>query len=202
MIFEALILGLIFGKLRGGQLKRLGYRTLDFPILIIISFILLLGTSILIQLGNPVAIQYRMFLYIGAYCLLFIVLFFNLHNRALWLILVGAILNFAAIVLNQGSMPVDLNLLARAGFQNMLQSTINIGALPNYISLENALGFTAYLGKRLVTPAFYPLKQIMSVGDIFISLGLLIYVQALMCSRSHHRAAGVIRFDQQKGIRA
>ncbi len=200
MIFEALIIGVIIGKLRGGHIKRLGHRSLDLPILVILSFILLLGTSILIQLGNPMAIKYRMLLYIAAYCLLFIVLFFNLHSRSLWFVLIGAILNFAAIVLNQGSMPVDLSLLERAGFLNTLNS-INIGALPNYISLENALGFTTYLGKKMVTPSLYPFKQIISIGDIFISLGLLLYVQAIMCSRSH-RAAGVIRFDQQKGIRA
>lgn len=201
MIFEALILGMIIGKLRGGQLKRLGYMSLQFPFLLILSFILILSTSILILLENSLVIQYRMILYIVAYCLLFIVLFFNLHNRSLWFVLIGAIANFAAIVLNQGSMPIDLILLERAGFQNMLQS-IGMGALPNYISLENAQGITAYLGKRIITPEFYPLKQIMSGGDIMISLGLLFYVQSVMHSRVHRRAVGVIRFDHQKGIKA
>lgn len=199
MIFEALILGIIIGKIRGGKIKRLGYSTLQLPFILLCSFILILGTSILNSLGHPVAIAYRMPLYIVAYVLLFLVLFFNLHQRSLWFVMIGAILNFAAIVLNQGSMPVDLALLEAHGFNNMLQS-MKINALPHYISLEVAHPLTQYLGKIIATPSFYPLKQILSVGDLLISLGLLLYVQHVIHSRNYPRAE-VIRFDYQTGIK-
>ncbi|WP_026478984.1 DUF5317 domain-containing protein [Alkaliphilus transvaalensis] len=200
MIFEALLLGIIIGKIRGGQIKRLGYLTLRFPFMVVLSFLIMLTTSIMISLGHETFIQFKMLLYIIAYCLLFFVLFLNLHNRSLWFILIGAILNFAAIVLNQGRMPIDLILLEEAGFLNMLQS-INIGALPNYIPMAEAEAITTYLGKRFVTPSIYPLKQIFSVGDIFIALGLTIYVQAIMQSKLHRKAVGVIRFDHHGQIR-
>lgn len=203
MIFEAIVLGIIIGKLRGGQFKRLGYQTLQFPFILLLSFIILLGTSILISLGYQWVITYRVYLYILAYCLLFVVLFLNLHLKAVWLILIGAILNFAAIALNNGSIPIDLVLLEKMGFTNLLNS-IGIGALPNYIPINEAYSFTQHLGKKITTPPMYPIKQIFSVGDIFIALGLLFYVQKVMQSKMYRKMSSVIHFDHKgkmSGIR-
>ncbi|KAB3539649.1 DUF5317 domain-containing protein [Alkaliphilus pronyensis] len=194
MILEGLILGLIVGKLRGGQFKRIGYLTLRFPFILLTSFLLLLITSIMISIGNPLFIAHRMKLYIFAYCLLFVVLFFNLHNKGIWLILLGAIANFAAVVLNQGSMPISIEALEQLNFENMLTS-INSGLLPNYIPLKDAYPLTDYLGKRLVIPFAYPIKQIFSAGDAFISLGLFLYIQGMMNSRVYRKASSVIKFD-------
>ncbi|KAB3532053.1 DUF5317 domain-containing protein [Alkaliphilus serpentinus] len=200
MLIEALILGMIIGKLRGGNLKRLGYFSMKLPILLLISFLMMLVTSILIAMGNPTVIQHRMKLYIFAYCILFIVLFFNLHNKSLWFILIGAIANFAAIVLNQGSMPVDMVLLEKMNFENMLTS-INNGTLPNYIPLTEAAPLTFYLGRQWVVPFSYPLRQIFSIGDAFISLGLFFFIQGVMHSRIYRKASGIIRFDHHGRVR-
>ncbi|MBM7615397.1 DUF5317 domain-containing protein [Alkaliphilus hydrothermalis] len=200
MIFEALVLGIIVGKIRGGHLKRLGYLSLRFPFVVIMSLILMLTTSIMIAMGNETFIEHRMILYIIIYCLLFTTLFLNLHKKAIWLILIGAICNFAAIVLNQGSMPIDLTLLEDSGFKNLLIS-INMGALPNYIPLEEAFPLTEYLGKRFITPSFYPLKQVLAVGDFLISIGLLFYIQSVMQSKLYRKAVGVISFDHHGRVR-
>ncbi|SCY86310.1 DUF5317 domain-containing protein [Alkaliphilus peptidifermentans] len=200
MILEALILGMIAGKLRGGQFKRLGFLSLRFPFMVLLSFIILLVTSIMISVGNPIVIEHRMKLYILAYCLLFIVLFFNLHNKSIWFILVGAIANFAAIVLNQGSVPISIEALETLDFQNMLTS-INTGLLPNYIPLSEAYPLTNYLGKRYIIPFAYPIKQIFSIGDALISIGLCFYIQGVMNSRIYRKASGVIKFDNYGKIR-
>ncbi len=196
MIFEALILGIIMGKLRGGRIKRLGHQTLRFPLILILSFIILLGTSILISLGYANIIAIRMYLYIVAYCFLFLVLFLNLHIKSIWLILIGAILNFAAIALNNGSMPIDVAVLEKMSFTNLLNS-INTGSLPNYIPINEANSITQYLGKKFTTPAFYPIKQIFSVGDGFIAVGLFFYVQKIMQSNMYKKMSTVISFDHK-----
>lgn len=200
MLFEALILGIIVGKIRGGQLKRLGYFSMRFPLLLLVSFIVMLATSILISMGNPIAIQHRMKLYILAYCILFILLFFNLHNKSLWFVLIGAIANFAAIVLNQGSMPVDMVILEKMNFQNMLLS-INSGTLQNFMPLTEAYPLTEYLGKRWIIPFNYPLRQIFSVGDAFIAIGLFFFIQSVMHSKIYRKASSVIRFDHHARVR-
>ena len=196
MIFEALILGIIVGKLRGGHFKRLGYQSLRFPLILILAFIILLGTSILITLGYQKVITNRMYLYIIAYCFLFLVLFLNLHIKSVWFILIGAICNFAAIVLNNGSMPIDLLILEKMGFNNLLNS-IQIGTLPNFIKIEDAYSYTQYLGKKFTTPSLYPLKQIFSIGDGFIAFGLFFYVQKIMQSKLYRKMSNVIQFDHK-----
>lgn len=196
MILEGLILGIIIGKLRGGQLDRLGRFIFRSPFLLVLALILQLATSILISLGNERAIDNRMILYIASYIMLFTVLFLNLNRGSVWFILIGAISNFAAIVLNGGSMPIDMALLEKAGFENMFQS-LKIGALPNYVNIGEAYSFTAHLGKKFATPAFYPLKQVFSIGDILIALGLLLFTQGIMQINRHHYSSRTIKFDHR-----
>lgn len=196
MIFEGLVLGIIIGKLRGGEIGNLGKFMFRSSFLLVFALILQISTSILISVGNERVIDNRMTLYIISYIMLFIVLFLNLGRKSVWLILVGAMANFAAIVLNGGSMPIDIVLLEKMGFQNMLQS-IKIGAMPNYININEAYSFTFYLAKRFATPKYYPLKQIFSIGDIFISLGLLIFTQGIMQTSRSRYSSKVIRFDHR-----
>ncbi len=202
MIFEGLILGIIIGKLRGGNIGSLGKFMFRSSFLLVFALILQLGTSILIAIGNEIAINNRMILYIISYIMLFIVLFLNLGRKSVWFILIGALANFAALVLNKGSMPIDVALLKKMGFENMFQS-FEIGALPNYIDIKEAYSFTAYLGKKFATPKFYPLKQIFSMGDIFISLGLLLFTQNIMQVNRYQYSSKIIRFDsidRRKGL--
>ncbi len=194
MIFEGLVLGIIIGKLRGGKIEYLGKFMFRSSFLLVFALILQIGTSILISIGNEMAINNRMLLYIISYIMLFIVLFFNLERKSVWLILIGAVANFAALVLNGGSMPIDVALLEKMGFKNMFQS-FKIGAMPNYIDINKASSFTVYLAKRFATPSIYPLKQIFSIGDILISLGILIFTQSIMQVGRYHYSPKTIRFD-------
>lgn len=200
MIFEGLVVGMIIGKLRGGKLKNLGKFMFKSSFLLVFSLLLQLGASILISIGNQKVIDNRMVIYIVAYIMLFIVLFFNLERGAVWLILIGSIANFAAIVINGGSMPIDISILEKMGFDNMLQS-IQIGALPNYISISEANPLTIYLAKRFATPEWYPFKQIFSIGDIGISLGLLLLTQGIMQINRHHYSAKTLNFDYKGKVK-
>ncbi len=194
MILEALFLGVIAGKIRGGDLKRLGYVFFRVPYILILSFILMVGTSLLVFLGNKVVIDNRIYIYIVAYFLLFTVLFLNLHNKAIWLILLGAIANFAAIILNQGSMPIDLLVLERLGLVNMMD-LIKEGEILSYIPIQEASMYTEFLAKRFALPSFYPLKHVMSIGDLLVSLGLFLYIQKIMQSRVYRRTSRMLRHD-------
>lgn len=199
MLLEALFLGIIVGKLRGGKFIRLGHLAIKVPYLAYTAFILWLVTSIMITRGHDFFIQYRMYLYICSFGFLFLGLFFNLHHRPAWLILIGSILNFAAITLNSGSMPVDLSVLQNSGLNNMLTS-INSGVLPNYISIEEARSFTVYLGKYIGLPAWYPLRDVLSIGDIFVSIGLFLLIESMMVSSISRRTIKTIKFDYKKGM--
>ncbi|AOY75699.1 DUF5317 domain-containing protein [Clostridium formicaceticum] len=196
MVLEAIVLGLIVGKIRGGQFRRLGITTLRFSWVILLAFSLRLAISVMISLGHPVVIHYRMILYLASYILLFVALFFNMHFKCMWLITIGSITNFLAILLNKGSMPINMETLEKFGFENMLTS-IQLGVLPQYIPMEEAELYSTYLGKGLSMPSIYPLKQIFSIGDLLIVIGIFFLVQHMMSSSLYHKTSRVLHFDHK-----
>ncbi|MCC5909269.1 MAG: DUF5317 domain-containing protein [Clostridiaceae bacterium] len=196
LIAEAIVLGILVGKIRGGKFKRLGSFALRFSWGILLAVCLRLITHIMIFLGHPTFIEHRMVLFVITYCLLFIALFFNMNYKCMWLIMIGSTMNFAAIMFNGGSMPIDVALLEKMEFTNMLNS-IKVGALPNYIPLNSAGTITAYLGKRFTLSNFYPLNHIFSIGDILVALGICFLIQNMMRPSIYRRTSDVIKFDHK-----
>ncbi|WP_152640007.1 DUF5317 domain-containing protein [Clostridium aceticum] len=199
VVLEAIVLGLIIGKIRGGQFKRLGTTTLRFSWIILLAFSLRLAVSVMISLGQPLVIQYRMIFYLLSYSILFIALFFNMHFKCMWLIAIGSITNFLAILLNKGSMPINMTTLENFGFSNMMTS-IELGALPQYIPMEEAALYSIYLGKGLSMPSIYPLKQIFSIGDLLMAVGIFFLVQHMMSSSLYHKTSKILHFDHKSKL--
>jgi len=195
VVVEAILLGLILGKLRSGSFKNLGRFALKLPVILIIGFLGYVVTSLLVFFGNDFVVENLLYLKIGIYLLLFVVLFFNLQYRSVWLILFGTLSNFTAIVLNDGRMPLDPEALEQAGMVSM-ETSLQAGTLHNYINIEAVEGFTANLGKFLATPEIYPFSQVFSPGDVFIAVGVFFLVQRAMTKvTSRFRS---VRFDHQR----
>ena len=114
----------------------------------------------------------------------------------MWFIMLGCISNFIAILINGGSMPIDMSILKKMGFENLFTS-IESGALVQYIPLDKVNNFTVYLGKIFSTPKGYPLKQIFSIGDLLIVIGIFFLIQGMMLSNTYGRRSKVIRFDHK-----
>nr|WP_306770745.1 DUF5317 domain-containing protein [Isachenkonia alkalipeptolytica] len=186
---------MILGKLRSGSFKNLGRFALKLPVILIIGFLGYVVTSLLVFFGNDFVVENLLYLKIGIYLLLFVVLFFNLQYRSVWLILFGTLSNFTAIVLNDGRMPLDPEALEQAGMVSM-ETSLQAGTLHNYINIEAVEGFTANLGKFLATPEIYPFSQVFSPGDVFIAVGVFFLVQRAMTKvTSRFRS---VRFDHQR----
>ena len=179
MILEGIVLGLLLGKIRGGTFRNLGGFVLKLPMILILGFLGYLGISILAFFGSEWVLENLLYLNIGVFLLLFIVLFFNLQYRSVWLILFGTLSNFTAIVLNDGRMPLDPQALQQAGMVSM-ETSLQAGTLYNYINIEAVEGFSANLGKIIATPEIYPFSQVLSPGDIFIALGIFFLIQRAM----------------------
>ncbi len=195
MVVEGIILGLIVGKLRSGTFRNLGRFALKLPALLLIGFLGYVVTSLMVFFGNEFAVENLFYLKIGIYLLLFIVLFFNLQYKSVWLILFGTLSNFTAVVLNDGRMPVDPEALQQAGMVSM-ETSLQAGTLYNYVNIEAVEGFSANLGKFLATPEVYPFSQVFSPGDVFIALGVFFLVQRGMTKvTSRFRS---VRFDHQR----
>lgn len=199
MFIEALILGTVIGLLRGGSVKNMKLARIRMPALLIVGFILQSTLSFMMLAGSTWFIQHRMLLYAVSYGLLFVVLFFNVSHRAVWLLVVGSVMNFAVIFLNGGSILISAEALKEAGFLNRL-SLIEAGRLPHYLLLQEVSGVMGFLAKRLTPPAFYPVAQVFSIGDLIISLGILCWVQNLWLGAGHYQRARMLRIDHHGKI--
>ena len=94
----------------------------------------------------------------------------NVRLTGMPIVLAGSVANLAAIVANGGSMPADPAALAAVG--------IRIAGPTNSVVLDQPA--LAPLTDVLATPAWLPLANVFSVGDVLIGCGLVVVIAAAM----------------------
>lgn len=187
MFLEAVLLGLLAGRLRGGRSLNIG--TLEFKgwVLIVIGFLLqmlpmLLGRmSWMAHNGHIVAFATML--------LVFFIVVLNSDKRGFWLVTLGAVLNIVAMATHGLRMPVYLKALAGAGRVEMMESLANDAVL-NHIGLEQLARWSDYLGKNIAIPAPYPLAYALSVGDVLMSIGIFLFVMGHMTASHYFKSKG------------
>lgn len=197
MLLESILLAILFGKIRGGKFSRLSH--LEFKrawifllALIIQAAIILFGVN-----GNDFVLNYSKELYILSYVLLFIGIIINLKYRSLLIILLGTGLNIFAMINNGWKMPISIEGLLLAGYSDLAE-IVSTGKLAFYIPLNESSRY-GFLGKIITIPPPYFYPQLLSIGDIFITLGLFLFVQSIMTNESYSRAK-MIRFKYKSRI--
>ena len=176
MVFDGIIISLIVGFFRKGNLKSLPHLRFTYGWI----FPLLLGIEIIVFVfQNKIKIlgQASGYIYIAVYILGLIFLLVNRKNPGFILICLGVLLNFLPIVLNGGRMPVSLKAASvlDPGYIDALKN----GLYAKHAILTNStrLGF---LGDIIPLTKPYPKTQIISIGDIVMNLGIFFYIQYLM----------------------
>jgi ABC-type enterobactin transport system permease subunit len=165
MLLDIIILSFIIAFLRGGRSK-------DIPkfnqiLFLVISVALQLCSIFLHQgIGNILT----SIAYLSA-------LFFLYSNRE-WedmrIIIIGWMLNSLTILANWGRMPIDLEQAKKTPF--------DVTALINGTDWKHALINSStrlpFLSDIIYLP--YPVPRVISIGDIFIALGVFLLVQRLL----------------------
>jgi hypothetical protein len=157
----AVLLGLVVGKLAGGEIGRLGgIRIAWAPLAVIgllVQVILFLGpvAERVGDLGVPI--------YIGSTALVLLVVARNLVVPGLALVAVGAASNLVAIIANGGYMPASPEAMA------ILGKTVNAGYSNSAIVESPAL---KPLTDVFALPPFVPFANVFSVGDVLIAAGI------------------------------
>ena len=179
MVIETIILSLILGKLRGGKIKNLGNLYISGWYLIVLSFLLEIISILIVSntTGNLNNIIKENFFYVNVtiYLLLIIGIIMNFHEEGFRVVLLGSILNFLSIVLNQGKMPVSIKALKFSNQYAQL-SLLDEGRIMTH-SLANETTKFHFLSDIIPIPKPYPLPKIISIGDILIGIGLFIIIQ-------------------------
>ena len=117
-------------------------------------------------------------LYVLSTALVFMSLVVNLRQPGFWLIIVGAGLNFVAIVANGGYLPASPAAVAAWQGVAVLPTT-------DFTNSAIATGATmlSFLGDVFALPRWLPLANIFSIGDVLIGVGGAWFVVATMHGR-------------------
>ncbi|XJZ27009.1 DUF5317 domain-containing protein [Bacillota bacterium Lsc_1132] len=180
MVFDGIILSLIVGFFRKGNLKGLSSLKLKwgwiFPLLLGIEILMFIFQNHFKILG-----QASGFIYMLVYIAGLLFLFINRKQTGFMLILIGVFLNFFVMVLNGGRMPVSEQAASvlDPGYFEALKGSLY--AKHQVLTESTKLGF---LGDIIPLTKPYPRTQVISIGDIIMNIGIFLFIQALMVQPS------------------
>jgi hypothetical protein len=176
LLLYAVILGLLAGLLTGGKFAALGSAHIKlWPVALIGLFVQVLLFS------SPLAAVVGAWgpsLYVVSTVAVLMALVVNLRQPGFWLIIVGALCNFAVIVANGGQMPAAPEAWA---------ALTGIAAVPTDEFTNSILAgphtVLAFLGDNFVLPHPIPLANVFSIGDALIGAGGALFVYQQMHGR-------------------
>lgn len=179
LLIYAVALGIIAGLMTRGRLSALGSVHIRlWPVALVgLLFQALLFSSPLAQSVGRLGPS----LYVISTTLVLMALVFNLRQPGFWLIIAGALLNFTAIVLNNGFMPASPDAVAALMGSPVLPTV-------SYTNSALATGQTTlgFLGDIFALHRPLPLANVFSIGDVLIGLG-----GAWFVVRTMHTAAAL-----------
>jgi hypothetical protein len=176
MTFDGIFIALILGFIRGGSLRSFADIRLKFgwvfPVLLAFEVLIFLFENSIAWVG-----EWSNYLIIIVYLIGLGFLWMNRHQQGFLLIFIGVLLNFLVIAFNVGRMPVSLDaaLIVDPEYKEILQA----GLYAKHQVLTDGTVFR-FLGDIIPLPNPYPLKKVMSLGDVVMNIGVFIFIQNLM----------------------
>jgi hypothetical protein len=165
----ALPIGLLAGLLLGGRVEALGRLRLRWARVAVLGFLVQLvlfalpESELLLAVGPAV--------YVASTAVVLAAVLANLAVPGLSLVAAGATANLAAILANGGRMPVHPETLAAAGVE------APTGFSNSVVTTTPALG---PLTDIFALPAWVPLANVFSIGDVLIGIGIVVVIAASM----------------------
>ncbi len=164
MFLEALIIGVLLGILFGGKLANLGNLEINRYYIPLVAFLAQAGLSWNKDVGLAMSEIVVPIIHLASYLLMFWWLWENRIIKGIWLLVLGVSLNFMVIAGNGGYMPVDGSQVSAQILQVLDNKEDGIHSLLTEKSRFRYLADIIYLP--------YPQPSLISLGDIFLSLGL------------------------------
>jgi len=172
-ILYAVLAGLVIGRVTGGSVARLGDLRFSWAPLIVVGMfvqLLLFSTSLGDALGMAAPL-----VYVASNVAVLVAVWKNRSIPGLPLVLLGGAANLLAICANGGYMPVS----------SAAMTALGRGAPDGYVNSRFVDG--AVLGPltdQFAMPAWMPMANIFSVGDVLIGVGVAIAIVAVMRGRA------------------
>ena len=177
MLVESLIIGVVTGYLRGGRIHRISKLNLKAYYLLFIAVIIELTLNYVLIGHNDLILQsHSLLAVVIQYLLIFVFIGLNLDKPYTWLIGIGILLNFIVITANFGAMPVSAQILDLATPSKKM-ILLGEGQFYTYKLVESGVRLW-FLGD--IIRISFPLRQFISIGDIFLSVGVFMLIQKSM----------------------
>jgi hypothetical protein len=167
-ILYAIPVGIVIGFLAGGRLDRLADLRLRWVPLILLG--LLVQVAIFTDAIGRLVGDAGPAIYVASTAAVFVAVLRNVTVRGVALIAAGAGCNLAAIVANGGWMPADPKALAAIG-------GLSDGYTNSIVVADPALG---PLTDIFALPAWLPLSNVFSIGDVLIGVGIAVTIAFAM----------------------
>lgn len=165
----AIPVGIVAGYLAGGRVSNLaGFRFRWAPLAV---GGLLVQVVLFTRFGHDLAGAWEPAVYVGSTLVVFAAVVRNLRVTGMPIVAVGAVSNLVAIVANGGAMPADAAALAAAGLDGPGEHT-------NSVVLADPV--LRPLTDIFAIPAWLPLANVFSIGDMLIGLGVVVVIAAAM----------------------
>lgn len=185
MIIETIFLSLLIGKLTGGKIKDIENLYIKGWYLFIASFLIEIIALLIVTRTDSnlsyIIESYFGYIHIIIYLLLILGLAMNWDSIGLRITLFGSVLNFLPIYFNSGRMPVSLKALKYSKLYTQIR-LLEEGRIMTHV-LGTKTTPLIYLGDIIPIPKPYVFPKIISIGDIFMALGLFILIQVHMKSK-------------------
>jgi len=169
LLWEAILLGIIIGWLIKGRIRNLNNIELKgWPLIICavaIQAFLLIDFN---YLSGYLSSSYR-YLYIFSFILLLLFALMQKRQAGIILIGIGILLNLIVITANQGKMPVDTTRLPES-----VVIELSAGEMSPFHSAAGDNTIFKLLGDWI--PVWYKKNRLLSIGDIFLAVGVTIYI--------------------------
>lgn len=176
MLLVFVLLTLVAALVTGGKLKHLARVQIRLSYLVLVALALqVLIFSSWWQHLVPDA-RWGQFTYGISLLLLVLVVMANYTVLGFPLIALGLLLNALVIVLNHGHMPAALGALQTAGIADASQAYAAARATNSALITESTRLW--FLGDIFAFPKTWPLPNVFSVGDVYITLGAIWFVWA------------------------
>lgn len=180
MFIEPTIISLLVGKIRKGKIRNLEYIEIRGWYLLIMAALIQIGLSLLkrfdFSFGKIIFDNYFIYLHGLSYVLMMICMMLNIRKNSMKIFLIGIILNFMVIFANGGQMPVSLNGIR--GINEYVELPLGDFDIKHQAVTPNTK--LVYLSDIILIPRPYPLPKILSIGDVFLMMGLFLFLQEAM----------------------
>ena len=119
------------------------------------------------------------YFYILSLLLLMLFLLLNLKYKGIKITMLGFLLNFIVIVANKGYMPQDPEKLVLMKEFEKIELLNKFGAFYNGTLMTYKTHFN-FLGDIIAVPILKPYGSVYSIGDVFITIGITIFIFELL----------------------